>query len=125
MVDATVGIVTIYNNATVIIGIAAGIISGISGLIHSVFHKSKMADRLDKMTEYLNEAHNFTTQNHDKFVGLVQAATDLSPELKHSLEANGADINKVVADSEQGKAALKRILDEVNALSNIEEDKKA
>lgn len=123
MVDATAGIVTIYNNAGLYMGMIAGILTGVSGLIHSIWKHSKVGDSLDKITEYVNESHDFLTQNHDKFVGLVQAATDISPDLKHALEANGADINKVVADSEQGKAALKKILDELNTLQEFEPKK--
>lgn len=121
---ADVGLTTIYDNIGVILGIGAAIAGTVANFVKQHFNHGKNEERISKIAEYLNEAHSFTTNNHDKFVGLVQAATDLSPELKHSLEANGADINKVVADSEQGKAALKRILDELNTLTDLEPEKK-
>lgn len=118
------GLVTIYDNIGVITGIAAAIAGTIANFVKQHLNHGKNEEKIQKIAQYINEAHNFTTNNHDKFVGLVQAATDLSPELKHALEQNGADINRVVADSEQGKAALKRILDEINALTEIDSSKR-
>lgn len=108
------GLTLIYDNI--------GIILGLGGAIAGVFAKQLKnhgynTAKIDKITQYINEGHDFITSNHDRFVGLVQAATDMSPDLKKALEANGADVNKVVADSEQGKAALKKVLDELNALT--------
>ena len=111
---AEAGLTLIYNNIAIIIGFASAIIGVIAKQMRN--HGWNIA-KIDQIAKYINESHDFLTANHDKFVGLVQAATDLSPELKKALEANGADINKVVADSEQGKVALKKILDELNALT--------
>lgn len=112
---ADAGLTLIYDN----IGIILGLGSAIAGIFAKQMRNHGWnTAKIDQITKYINESHDFVTNNHDKFVGLVQAATDMSPELKKALEANGADINKVVADSEQGKQSLTRILDELNALTN-------
>jgi hypothetical protein len=108
------GLTLIYDNIGIILGLG-GAIAGV--LAKQMRNHGWNTGKIDTIVKYINEAHNSIVTNHDKFVGLVQAATDLSPELKRQLEANGADVNKVVADSEQGKAALKKILDELNALT--------
>jgi hypothetical protein len=105
----------LYDNAGIIIGFAATIIGVIAKQMKN--HGWNIA-KIDTLVKYVNESHDFIVNNHSKFVGLVAAATDLDPALKEQLEQKGADIDKVVADSEQGKAALKKILDELNALTD-------
>jgi hypothetical protein len=104
----------LYDNAGIIIGFVATIIGVVAKQMKNHHWNT---DKIDTLVKYVNESHDFVVNNHDKFVGLVAASTDLDPALKDALEAHGADINKVVADSEQGKAALKKILDELNALT--------
>jgi hypothetical protein len=104
----------IYDNIGIILGFGAAIIGIVAKQMRN---HGWNTSKIDQITKYINESHDLVTQNHDRFVGLVQAATDLDPALKTALEANGSDVNKVVADSEQGKAALKKVLDELNALT--------
>lgn len=128
MVDTVVvnsGLETVWNNAGVITGLVAAILGTIYNFINSHFKHNRHTDQIAKIVSYINEVHGAITNNHDKFVGLVQAATDLSPELKKQLEANGADVNKVVADSETTKVALQKILDEVNALTVVDQARKS
>jgi hypothetical protein len=110
----TDSITLIYDNIGIILGFA-GVIAGV--IAKQARNHGWNTAKIDTLVKYVNEAHDFNVNNHDKFVGLVAASTDLDPALKTALEAHGADINKVVADSEQGKAALKKILDELNALT--------
>lgn len=114
------GLTTIYQNIGIILGISSAIAGSIFNFINQHFKHSKNVDKIEKITQYINEAHDFVTSHNDKFVGLVQAATDLSPELKQALEANGQDVNKLVADTEQGKAQLQKIRDEINTLVGLE-----
>jgi hypothetical protein len=104
----------IYDNIGMILGLGGAILGVVIKQMRN--HGWNIA-KIDVIAKYINESHDFVTANHDKFVGLVQAATDMDPALKAALEKNGADVNKVVADSEQGKAQLKKILDELNALT--------
>jgi soluble P-type ATPase len=104
----------LYDNAGIIIGFAATIIGVVA---KQMKNHSWNTDKIDTITKYINEAHNAIVANHDRFVSLVNASTDLDPALKTQLEAHGADVDKIVADSEQGKAALKKILDELNNLT--------
>ena len=111
VVDATLTI--IYDNI--------GVILGLGGAIAAVFAKQvknhgRNAEVLDKVTNYLNEAHDFNINNHDKFVTAVNAVSDISPEFKNTLEKHGADIDKIAADSDIGKKKLQQVLDEVNDL---------
>jgi len=108
------GLTLIYDNIGIILGFGAAIVGVVAKQMRN--HGWNTA-KIDQITKYINESHDFVVNNHDKFVGLVAASTDLDPALKDALEAHGADINKVVADSEQGKAALKKILDELNNLT--------
>ena len=111
---ADVGLALIYDNIGIILGLGGAILGVV--IKQAKNHGWNIA-KIDLIAKYINESHDFVTQNHDKFVGLVAAATDLDPALKTALEAHGADINKVVADSEQGKEALAKILNELNALT--------
>jgi len=104
----------LYDNIGIIVAFGGAIIGVIAKQMRN--HGWNTA-KIDTITKYLNEAHDAIVANHDKFIGLVQAATDLSPELKAKLEASGTDINLVVANTEADKAALKKILDELNALT--------
>lgn len=114
MVVVTDSITLIYDNIGLILAMGGAIVGILAKQMRN--HGWNTA-KIDTLVKYVNESHDFLVNNHDKFVGLVAASTDLDPALKVALEANGADINKVVADSEQGKAALKKILDELNALT--------
>lgn len=105
----------IYDNLGILLGLG-GAIAGV--IAKQITNHGWNAGKIDQIVKYINESHSFIADHRDKFIGLVQAATDLSPELKAKLEASGADVNLAVADSEQGKAALKKILDELNALTN-------
>lgn len=107
----------IYQNIGVLTGIGAAIAGAILNFVKQHFNHSKNTDRLDAITKYLNEAHDTIVANHDKFVSLVNAATGISPELKAALEANGADVSKILTDSGIAKDKLQAILDEVNGLT--------
>lgn len=108
------GLTLIYDNIGLILAFGGAIVGILAKQMRN--HGWNTA-KIDTLTKYINESHDFLVNNHDKFVGLVAAATDLDPALKTALEQKGADIQKVVADSEQGKVALKKILDELNALT--------
>jgi hypothetical protein len=112
VVDASLTL--IYDNIGIILGLGGAIAAVVA---KQVRNHGWNAGKIDAIVKYINESHDFVVQNHDKFVGLVAAATDMSPELKKALEAKGADINKVVADSAAGKAALAKVLAELNVLT--------
>ena len=98
-----------------------GIILGLGGAIGAVVAKQVRnhgwnAGKIDALVKYVNEAHDFNVNNHDKFVTAVHAVSDISPEFKNTLELHGADIDKIAADSDIGKKKLQQVLDEVNDL---------
>jgi hypothetical protein len=118
--SAEQGLVTIYQNIGIILGISSAIAGTIANFVKQHLNHGKNAQKIEKIAQYINESHDFVTGHADKFTGLVQAATDIDPQLKSTLEAHGADVNKVVADSEVGKAKLKQILDEINTLTELD-----
>jgi len=104
----------IYDNIGIILGFAAAI----GGVIaKQIRNHGWNAGKIDAIVKYINESHDAVVNNHDKFVTLVKASTDIDPALKAALEANGADIDKIVADSGIAKDKLQKILDEVNDLT--------
>jgi len=105
----------LWDNAGVLLALAGSIIGVIA---RETRRHGWNSAKIDKLVEYVNAAHDGIVSNHDKFVTLVKASTDLSPELKASLEAHGADIDKIVADSGIAKDKLQKILDEVNDLTD-------
>ena len=113
VVDASLTL--LYDNIGVILGLGGAIAAVVA---KQVRNHGWNAGKIDSIVKYINEAHDFNINNHDKFVTAVKAVGDISPQFKDTLETHGADIDKLAADSSIGKQKLQQILDEVNNLTD-------